>query len=104
MAESLAHFFLENFQAHTDECAFLQKRGYRIESFTYYEVLRLASRFARDLDDRGLAKGDRVMVWGENCAEWVAAFFGCALRGIVVVPMDHAASADFAQRVAEKVD
>jgi long-chain acyl-CoA synthetase len=104
MAESLAHFFLENFQAHTDECAFLQKRGYRIESFTYGEVLRLASRFARDLDVRGLAKGDRVMVWGENCAEWVAAFFACALRGIVVVPMDHAASADFAQRVAEKVD
>jgi long-chain acyl-CoA synthetase len=104
MAESLAHFFLEHFQTHADECAFRQKRGYRTESFTYREILALASRFALDLDARSVATGDRVMVWGENCAEWVAVFFGCALRGVVVVPMDHAAAADFSLRVARKVD
>ena len=47
--------------------------------------------------------GDRVMVWGENCAEWVVAFFACLLRGAVVVPMDEVASADFAGRVAGQV-
>lgn len=104
MIESLAHFFLEHFQAHASEVAFRQKHGYRTASFTYGEVFVLASRFARDLDTRGVAKGDRVMVWGENCAEWVASFFGCALRGAGVVPMDQAASADFALRVARKVD
>ncbi len=32
------------------------------------------------------------MLWGENCAEWVAAFFGCALSGVIVVPMDDGAT------------
>jgi long-chain acyl-CoA synthetase len=44
------------------------------------------------------------MLWGENCAEWVTAFFGCALRGVVVVPMDFGASSDFAMRVFQQVE
>ncbi|MGA7511917.1 MAG: AMP-binding protein [Candidatus Sulfotelmatobacter sp.] len=103
MAESLAEFFLTNFQAHRDECAYGQRCGYRMEWFTYGQVLEMALLFARDLEVRGIGKGDRVMLWGENCAEWVAAFFGCALRGVVVVPMDDGASAEFAERVAAQV-
>ncbi|MFZ0278025.1 MAG: AMP-binding protein [Candidatus Sulfotelmatobacter sp.] len=99
MAESLAEFFLANFQAHRDERAYGQRCGYRMEWFTYRQVLEMAIRFAGDLEARGIGKGERVMLWGENCAEWVAAFFGCALRGVVVVPMDDGASADFAARV-----
>src|SRR5271170_2139891 len=104
MAESLAEFFLANFQAHRDQRAYGQRCGYRMEWFTYEQVLEMAVRFAGDLETRGISKGDRVMLWGENCAEWVAAFFGCALRGVVVVPMDDGASADFAGRVAGQVE
>jgi len=64
----------------------------------------MATAFADDLDQRSITKGDRVMVWGENCAEWVAAFFGCVLRGVVVVPMDAGASPDFASRVFRQVE
>ncbi|MFL6445295.1 MAG: AMP-binding protein [Candidatus Sulfotelmatobacter sp.] len=103
MAESLAEFFLEHFSAHASECAYKQKRGYRMESCTYGDVLQLASAFAEELDRRGIAKGDRIILWGENSAEWVAAFFGCTLRGVVVVPMDEGASADFAARVFQQV-
>lgn len=103
MAESIAELFLVHFLEHRHECAYRQRRGYRMESFSYGEVLAMASSFARMLEGRGIAKGDRVMLWGENCAEWVAAFFGCALRGVVVVPMDDGASPDFAMRVCQKV-
>jgi long-chain acyl-CoA synthetase len=104
MAESLAEFFLEHFSRHASGCAYKQKRGYRMESLTYGDVLRLAQSFAEELDRRGIAKGERVMLWGENSAEWVAAFFGCTLRGVVVVPMDDGASADFAARVFRQVE
>ena len=104
MAESLAEFFLANFQAHEDERAYGQGRGYRVEWFTYGQVLEMAFRFCRELEARGIGKGDRVMLWGENCAEWVAAFFGCALCGVVVVPMDDGASREFAARVAGQVE
>jgi long-chain acyl-CoA synthetase len=103
MAESLAEFCLTNFQAHRNERAYGQRCGYRMEWFTYGQVLEMASRFADDLEARGIGKGERVMLLGENCAEWVAAFFGCALRGVVVVPMDDGASAEFALRVSRQV-
>src|SRR6202167_1152989 len=104
MAESLAEFFSANFQVHRRERAYGQRRGYRMEWFTYGQILELASRFACELDARQIGKGDCVMLWGENRAEWVAAFFGCALRGAVVVPMDNGASADFAARVFRQVE
>jgi len=103
MAESIAEFFLDNFGVHRRERACRQRRGFRTESFTYGEILDMASSFARNLEARGIAKGDRVMVWGENCAEWMAVFFGCALRGVIVVPMDDGSAADFALRVFDKV-
>ena len=74
-----------------------------MESYTYGEILTLARGIERVLDERRISKGDRVMIWGENCAEWVAVFFGCVTRGVVVVPMDHGAAADFATRVYRQV-
>ncbi len=104
MAESLSQFFLENFESHRGERAYGQRRGYRMEWFTYSQVLEMAAWLAKELRRRGIGKGERIMLWGENSAEWVAAFFGCTLRGAVVVPMDDAASADFALRVARQVE
>ena len=103
MPDSLAQFFRINFEKHRNECAYKQRKGYRTQSFTYGEVLGMAHGFARSLEEHGITKGDRVMIWGENGAEWVGAFFGCALRGVIVVPMDDGASADFARRVLHQV-
>ena len=75
-----------------------------MEWFTYGQVLEMAIRFCRELEGRGIGKGERVMLWGENCVQWVAAFFGCAMRGVVVVPMDDGASGEFAGRVAGQVE
>jgi len=87
-----------------DEIAFVYRRGFRTHRWTYKQVGRLACCFARELERRKIGKGDRVMLWGENSAEWVAAFFGCMLRGAVAVPMDKIAAPGFAQRVASDVD
>jgi long-chain acyl-CoA synthetase len=103
MAESLAEFFLTHFRAHREERAYGQRCGYRMEWFTYGQVLEMAFWFGRELEARGIGQGERVLLWGLNCAEWVAVFFGCALRGVVVVPMDDGASAEFAARVAGQV-
>src|SRR5437660_2610306 len=103
MAESIAEFFLEHFRAHARECAYVQRRGYRTQRVTYGEVVERAFSFARELERRSVGKSDHVMLWGENSAEWAAVFFGCTLGGVVVVPMDDGASADFARRVSAQV-
>jgi long-chain acyl-CoA synthetase len=102
--ESVSQFLSDCFQAHADERAYGQHRGYRMEWFTYGQVLQMAVAFGQELQSRHIAKGDRVMLWGPNSAEWVSVFLGCAMRGAVVVPMDDAASDEFAQRVARQVE
>jgi long-chain acyl-CoA synthetase len=95
--------FLDDFLRAGCECAYVQRRGYRTERWNYQQVADTASQFAWELEARGIGKGDRVLLWGENGAEWVAAFFGCALRGAVAVPMDDAAMPDLANRVSAQV-
>jgi long-chain acyl-CoA synthetase len=95
--------YLEDFQRRGRECAYIQRRGYRSVHWSYQQVAETAFQFARELEKRGIGKGERVLLWGPNSAEWVAAFFGCALRGVIVVPIDNAGAADFAQRVYQKV-
>ena len=85
------------------ETAYLQRRGYRTVRWSYQQVAGAAFQFARELDARGITKGDRVLLWGPNSAEWITVFLGCALRGVVVVPMDDVATNDFALRVHQQV-
>jgi long-chain acyl-CoA synthetase len=95
--------FLDDYVRHGAEWMYVQRRGYRTERWSYARVAQAAFQFARELESRGICKGDRVLLWGENSAGWVAAFFGCALRGVIAVPMDDGASADFAERVCGQV-
>ena len=104
MARTTILEYLDNFRRHSREAAYVHHRGYRMQRWTYGDVLSNAYRFARELEQRGIGKGDKVLIWGENCAEWVVAFFGCLLRGAIVVPIDKIAAPDFAQRVAQQVD
>src|SRR5271166_2341981 len=104
MARTTILEYLDNFQRHAREVAYVYHRSYRVQRWTYGEVLANAHRFGRELDSREIVKGDKVLIWGENCAEWVVAFFGCLLRGVIVVPIDKIAAPDFAQRVAQEVD
>ena len=96
--------FIEEYGRRGGEIAVAHRRGYRMERWTYARVAETARGFAAELASRGIAPGDRVLLWGDNCAEWVAAFFGCVLRGAVVVPLDRIATAEFAGRVAQTVE
>src|SRR5229473_5475155 len=96
--------YLSTYTQHGHSIAFGERRGYRMARWSYHDVASVAARFARELEARRIGPGDRVLLWGRNSAEWVAAFFGCILRGAVAVPMDQGATADFAGRVAQQVD
>jgi long-chain acyl-CoA synthetase len=84
------------------EIAVAWRRGYRTVRWTYAELLRSGYRFAGELASRRVAKGDRVLIWGENSGEWIAAFLGCLLAGVVAVPMDAIADRKFAARVVRQ--
>ncbi len=94
---------VSDFERHGKQIAIVSYRGNRRVATTYAELATLAGRFSRMLADRGIVPGERILLWGENSAEWVAAFFGCVLRGVIAVPLDAAGSVDFATRVLADV-
>ncbi len=94
---------VEEFRRHAAETAVVDHRGNRRYATSYGELAELAGRFAAELERRGVAAGERVVVWGENSAEWIGVFFGCLLRGVIAVPLDAAGSSEFANRVVKDV-
>src|ERR1700676_4734652 len=96
---NLISLFAE-FARYSREVAVVQRCGYRREAWTYRRFAGVAFACERELQERGVRTGDRVLLWGPNSAEWAAAFWGCLLRGAVAVPMDDGAALDFAGRVA----
>jgi len=95
--------YLDEFIARRDEVAFAHRRGLRLTRWSYEQTARTAYQFARELEARGIGKGDRVLLWAENSPEWVASFFGLLLRGVIVVPLDVQSDPAFVARVQEQV-
>jgi long-chain acyl-CoA synthetase len=93
--------FVQEYGAIGSETAVVFRRGYRTERWSYQRVHEEACRFARELQARGIAKGDTVLLWGAASGAWVAAFFGCVLTGVVVVPLDAGATSEFVLRVGQ---
>ena len=96
--DSLAHYFRPDSRS-AREIAVAWRHGYRTERWRWSKLSSLAVRFARELEARGVSRGERVFLWGPNTGEWLAVFIGCLLRGAIVVPMDAIAAPEFAQRV-----
>ena len=100
--ETLLDFFDERLRSDAEFC--VHDNGYRIRRYSYATVRRAASDFAARLAAAGVGAGDKVLFWSENRPEWVMAFWGCLLRGAVVVPIDYRASAGFLHKVGQLVD
>ena len=94
---------VEDWRRNECERAVVLHRGNRALPTSYAELARLSGRFAAGLRELGIKPGERVLVWGENSAEWMAAYFGCVLCGVLVVPLDASGSPEFARRVIAEV-
>ena len=94
---------LDEFERWGDDLAYVFPKGYRHERWSYRRVADTAYRFARELQERKIERGEAVLLWSSNSAEWVAAFLGCALCGVIAVPIDDQSTPDFARRISEQV-
>lgn len=102
MRETLLSF-LDDCRAHGEQTAVAHEAGVRVSRWSYARLASSAFQFARELEARNIVAGDRVLFWGENRPEWIACFYGCLLRGVVVVPIDLKSAPDFVVRVQQQV-
>ena len=103
MRTSLLEYFYDLASDESDT-AFSHRPGLRRKSWSYADLVRASFQFARELEAKGIGRGERVLMWAENSPEWVAAFYGTLLRGALVVPLDVQSAPDFVTRVCEQTD
>ncbi|HEU0006387.1 MAG TPA: AMP-binding protein, partial [Terriglobia bacterium] len=101
--KTLLSYFQQQF-ARNGDTAYVERLGLRTVRWSYQQIGELAAGWAAQLDERNVLKGDRVLLWAENSAYWVAAFYGCLLRGAIVVPLDAGSEPRFAARVQQQVE
>ncbi len=58
--------------------------------YTYREFGEAVEKLAGGMLAAGLSKGDRVGVWGPNCAEWALVQFATAKLGVILVNINPA--------------
>ncbi len=104
MQEQTLAGIVENFRRRGPETAFVCRRGYRTLRWSYGQVADASHQLSFELQQRGVGRGDRILLWGEDCAEWVISFFASVLCGAVVIPMDRAAAPEFVRRVCRQVE
>ena len=97
------HSYLDDFIARGPEIAFAYRRGLRMARWSYEQTARTAYQFARELEKRHISKGDRILIWAEDSPGWVASFFGCLLRGAIIVPLDLQSDPAFIAKVQVRV-
>ncbi len=82
-----------------DRPALLFKPGFRYRVWSYRALRHACAQVSALLRERGVGKGDRVILWGPNAPHWVFAFFGCLRIGAILVPLDVRSTADFVRQV-----
>jgi long-chain acyl-CoA synthetase len=102
MHQTVNHFLDDIVRRFDDRPALLFKPGFRYRAWSYRELREAAAQVAALLHNRGVGKGDRVVLWGPNAPHWVFAFFGCLRIGAILVPLDLRSTADFVRQVVAK--
>jgi long-chain acyl-CoA synthetase len=72
---------------------------FRSTSYTYRELYQLALKCSAFFLEKGLIKGNCILIYGDNCPEWVVVLLSCALTGIVLVPIDSKSPKAFAEKI-----
>ena len=101
---TLVEFLRARSEEFGDRDALLFRPGFRYQRWSYADLWEGAGRIASMLQTRGLSKGDRALIWGPNCPQWVLAMFGCLRAGVIVVPLDVRSPREFVENVASRVD
>src|SRR3954464_9559261 len=79
--------------------ALLYKNGHRTQSWTYQDLLDQTLATAHWLEQQGVKKGDRLILWAPSSPTWIAAYFGALHLGAVLVPLDMQISKDFIHNI-----
>src|SRR3990172_6249771 len=101
---TLTDLFLQSTSRFAHYPALTMRMGYRTVTLTYADVERVSMRVASLLEAAGVGKGDCVLLCAPNSPLWVCVFWGCVLRGAIVVPLATQSTQQIIDKIAAQVN
>ncbi len=102
---TISELFLQSAQQFGTRSALLEPvEAGEIACITYEEMQKRVEGFAGFLQKQAVAKGDRLLIWSQSRTDWLVAYLGTLLVGMVVVPLDVSSKEDFLRRIAETTE
>ncbi len=98
---TLIHLLEESQNRFSQRTSLVIRQGYRTDRWSYRQLWEVSGRIAALLQQQGVHKGDRIIIWAHNSPQWVAVFFGCLRAGAIAVPLDVRSTPDFVRKVVE---
>jgi long-chain acyl-CoA synthetase len=102
--DNIAQLLEQADREHGCALAIKMRSGLSLEKCTYHQLWTQARRTACFLQQRGMKKGDRVLLCAPNSPTWVIVYLGTLVAGGVVVPLDVRSTQDFVEKVAKQTE
>ena len=100
--ETLNDILEESATRFANKEALIIRPGFRTRAWTYRDLHGVVPKVARYLQDSGLRKDDRVLIWGVNRPEYGIAFLAALRLGAILVPLEANYAAEFAEKIAQR--
>src|SRR5437764_8630628 len=103
--QTINALFARAVEQYADSPALIEPvEGSGMSTLTYRELQERAQGFSGYLQKQQLEKGNCILIWSASRSNWLVAYLGALLAGVIVVPLDISSKEDFLNRVAEITD
>ncbi len=94
----------DNAQKYPDKLAARMQIGFRQVDFSYAQVYVMAQRVATLLEKQGVQADDKILICAPNSPFWTIVFWGCLLKGAIVVPLNIQSTKDIVDLIIKQTE
>lgn len=103
--ETINTLFAQTVERCADRPALIESAGGdQMSTLTYRMLQERVQGFAGYLQQQQIIKGDRILIWSVSRTDWMVAYLGAMLLGVVVIPLDVNNKEDFLTKIAQSTD
>jgi long-chain acyl-CoA synthetase len=96
--KNIQDYLYSTCKKYSTKTVFIEKQKYRTRIWTFNDLFEKTNQAVEYLDKKHLKKGDKIVICAPNSPYWACLFFACAVKGVIVVPLDMNSSSEFIKK------
>ncbi len=93
---------INNLKKQNNNIALINKTEFRTFYWSYSKLYTYIKKFSTFLEKNNIKKGDKIAILGPNSPEYVTAFLGTILKGVILIPIDIRSTEDFIKKIIQQ--